>query len=123
MWDCVGIELPPANSCQYQVFWNTSAGCPVALAWGVYFLIFFSVAAVGYFGGGYAYNSRQRGLSGSDAVPHFEFWVRQRPSAQQQLPACLHACLIACLPLIRPDASIASIASIACGLTFWTLPD
>ena len=85
MWDCVGIELPPANSCQYQVFWNTSAGCPVALAWGVYFLIFFSVAAVGYFGGGYAYNSRQRGLSGSDAVPHFEFWVRQRPSAQQQL--------------------------------------
>ena len=86
---CVGIELPPANSCQYQVFWNTSAGCPVALAWGVYFLIFFSVAAVGYFGGGYAYNSRQRGLSGSDAVPHFEFWVRQRPSAQQQLPACM----------------------------------
>jgi hypothetical protein len=67
-------------------------------------LIFFSVAAVGYFGGGYAYNSRQRGLSGSDAVPHFEFWVRQRLSAQQQLPACLPACL----PLIRPDASIAS---------------
>ena len=31
-----GIELPPANSCQYQIFWTNSAGCPVSAAWGVY---------------------------------------------------------------------------------------
>ena len=62
------------NSCEYQVFMTTPAGCPVTLAWGVYFLIFFSVGAVGYFGGGYAYNVKQNALSGPDAVPHYEYW-------------------------------------------------
>lgn len=69
-----GIELPPVNSCEYQVFWNTPAGCPVSLAWGFYFLIFFSISTVGYFGGGYAYNVKQKGLSGPDAVPQYEYW-------------------------------------------------
>ena len=40
----------------------------------LYFLIFFGVGTVGYLGGGFAYNTKQRGLSGSEAIPNIEAW-------------------------------------------------
>lgn len=76
-----------------------------------YFLIFFSVAGIGYFGGGYAYNTRQRGLSGTDAVPHYEFWVRLgnrfAPGSESRRLARSRATVLAkqpSSPLGRPSA-------------------
>ena len=65
--------------------WNSFITCPGgqsgSSSWGTPLLIAACVAGVVYAGGGYYYNSRQKGLNGKEALPHVDFWTQELPLA------------------------------------------
>ena len=76
------VENPPLR---YTITIASMHACPrgpVPLSWGWWFIIFFGVGSIGYFGGGITYNVRVRGEEGLDVVPNWREW--------QMLPGLVH---------------------------------